>query len=71
MLLLMAPVMKSFTPGTCLPFQTSRNICFDALKKQSASCGGLPGVTSHLSAVSADRPLLVVVEREVERPAAS
>lgn len=53
LLLLMAPVRKSFGPGVCLPFQTSRNISFDALKKQSASFSGLPGVTSQVSLPSA------------------
>src|SRR5262249_50380927 len=49
LLLLMAPVRKSLTDGTCLPFQTSRNISSEALKKQSASFSGLPFLTSHLS----------------------
>src|SRR5918995_1113361 len=52
LLLLMAPVKKSFGPGVCFPFQTSRNISFEALKKQSASWAGLPGTTSHLSLLS-------------------
>src|SRR5262245_37474135 len=47
LLLLMAPVRKSLAEGTCLPFQTSRNICFEDLKKQSASSSGFPARTSH------------------------
>src|SRR5262245_2891355 len=53
LLLLMVPIRKSLAEGTCLPFQTSRNISFEALKKQSASLSGLPGVISHLSGVRA------------------
>ena len=49
LLLLMAPSRKSLGPGVCFPLQTSRNICSEALKKQSASFSGLPALTSHLS----------------------
>ena len=48
----MVPVRKSLAVGVCFPFQTSRNICSEALKKQSASSSGLPFVTVHFSLLS-------------------